>query len=357
MFDLVKISVIIPVYNTQKYLRECIDSILNQNFKDIEIICINDGSTDNSQDILDEYHKKDIRFKVFTQKNQGLAKSRNVGLNHAKGEYVIFLDSDDYLKSDSLLKLYNIANKKNLDFVMFKIMNFDYKTHVKSTARYFDMKFLKNVRNKVFNWRDVKENFFNISVTATSKLFKRELLEDIRFPEGIIFEDNLFFIKALLKAERIYFLEDYLYLRRMRPDSITNSYYGDFKDCIKIYALIIDYFKEINSYEEFSVLIFNRQTRDIYQRFKQLSEEYKKEYFDLMKKDFLERFEELKSLKVFNNADERSLKIYNNALNLNSYNEFDLTIQLYDLTLKNEKLKEKYLNLKDKYLELTVDKK
>ena len=98
MFDLVKISVIIPVYNTQEYLRECIDSVLNQNFQDIEIICINDGSTDNSQDILDEYHKKDIRFKVFTQKNQGLAKSRNVGLNHAKGEYVIFLDSDDYLK-------------------------------------------------------------------------------------------------------------------------------------------------------------------------------------------------------------------------------------------------------------------
>ena len=92
-----KISVIIPVYNVEKYLRECLDSLLNQTFKDIEIICVNDGSTDGSLNILNEYASKDSRFIIINQNNQGLSAARNNGLNVAKGDYVAFLDSDDYI--------------------------------------------------------------------------------------------------------------------------------------------------------------------------------------------------------------------------------------------------------------------
>ena len=112
---MIKVSVIVPVYNTQDYLNECIDSVLNQSLADFELICIDDGSTDASLEILKDYEKKDNRIQVFSQKNSGLAASRNAGLNVAQGEYVLFLDSDDYLKSDTLEKLYNQAIENNLD--------------------------------------------------------------------------------------------------------------------------------------------------------------------------------------------------------------------------------------------------
>ena len=115
---MVKISVVIPVYNTQNYLNECIDSVLNQSFKDFEIICINDGSTDNSLSILSDYEVSDERIKVISQQNRGLGASRNEGLKLAQGEYVLFLDSDDYLTPDALEKLYNQAYANDLDLIL-----------------------------------------------------------------------------------------------------------------------------------------------------------------------------------------------------------------------------------------------
>ena len=106
-----KVSIVIPVYNVEKYLRECLDSVVNQSLRDIEIICINDGSTDNSFKILEEYKSKEIRLQVLSQKNGGQSKARNAGLEVATGEYIYFLDSDDYIKTDALEILYKIAKK------------------------------------------------------------------------------------------------------------------------------------------------------------------------------------------------------------------------------------------------------
>ena len=104
-----KISVIVPVYNVEKYLSECLDSVLSQDEKDIEVICVNDGSTDKSLEILKEYKEKDDRIIIVTQDNKGLAEARNSGLNVAKGEYIFFLDSDDKMREGTLSKLYSTA--------------------------------------------------------------------------------------------------------------------------------------------------------------------------------------------------------------------------------------------------------
>ena len=125
----IKVSVIVPVFNVESYLNESLDSILNQTLKDIEIICINDGSTDNSLDILETYSKKDKRIKIISKENEGQGVARNVGLDNAQGEYISFVDSDDFIKRDMLEKLYNKAENNDLDLVMCKVSSFDNETH------------------------------------------------------------------------------------------------------------------------------------------------------------------------------------------------------------------------------------
>ena len=126
---MVKISVLIPSYNVEKYIRECLDSIVNQTFEDMEIICIDDRSTDSTLDILNEYALKDSRLRVYENKeNKGVSYARNYLLNLAKGKYIFFMDSDDYLELDALEKAYNLTEEKSLDILMFKIRHFNNKT-------------------------------------------------------------------------------------------------------------------------------------------------------------------------------------------------------------------------------------
>ena len=120
------ISIIIPVYNTAQYLAECLDSVLAQGFKDIEIICVNDGSTDNSAAILKKYQKKDKRIKVITQKNKGLSGARNAGLKAATGKWVCFLDSDDILPPDALAVLYGGVQKTGCKIVASRVLSRDF---------------------------------------------------------------------------------------------------------------------------------------------------------------------------------------------------------------------------------------
>lgn len=154
-----KVSVIIPVYNVEKYLRECLDSVINQTLSDIEIICINDGSTDNSLGILKEYAEKDSRIKIITQENQGQGVARNNAIEAAQGEYLVFVDPDDFLDSEAL----EVINKSFSDSAV-DIIQFDYlvcsedgannrqRVFKKRAKRYFNLNLLNN---KVFNWQEV----------------------------------------------------------------------------------------------------------------------------------------------------------------------------------------------------------
>ena len=335
MFELVKISVIIPVYNEEDYLNECLDSIVNQSLEDIEIICVDDSSTDNSLNILKSY-ESDNRIKIISKEHSGLGASRNVALDIAQGEYIVFLDSDDYLNLNALESLYDLAENKSLDCIIYKIANFNSATRKESHTDYFDMKFLRDqVGGKVFDWAHVKDYLFKISVTSPSKMFKRQTIENIRFPEGLLFEDNLFFIKVLFNAQRMYFLDEYLYFRRIHSHSITNSYYNEFSDCIIIYDLIYDYLKEIERYDEFKVPLFEKQCEDIFHRYSQLPDEFKDDFFKKVKSSFLKIERELKSNGVLERSNERYSNIFNAALNCNTYREFELTVSVFDL--KSEK--------------------
>lgn len=346
---MVKISIIIPIYNTGKYLRECLDSILCQSFSDFEIICINDGSTDSSNEILNEYAENYDFIKVINQENKGTSASRNMGLDNSNGKYIMFLDSDDYLERDALKESFEIAELKNLDLLIFKVINFDDKTRKKSKYSYFEMDLLKShVKDRIFSYEDVKELLFRISVTAQGKLYKKELINNIRFKEGLIFEDNPFFMEMFLKSKRAYFYDKYLCFRRIRQDSILNSNFENFRDVVAVYNIIRDIIVDNGIYNEVKHKLFNRQCRDIFLRFSQVPQEYKEDFFNKIKTDFLTKKETYENENIFEMANNRGLEIFFKAIESDSPDEFELSIEIFDLNRKLLKLKKQNKKLKQK---------
>ena len=339
---MLKVSVVIPVYNACEYLKESIDSIINQTLKDIEIICIDDGSTDNSLNILNEYQKKDSRVSVYTQENQGPSGTRNRGISLAKGKYLYFLDSDDYITSDMLEKLYDICEQNNLDLALFKLMNFSSTDGNEYSTYYYDMPYLKEiVKDNVFDYLDVKDVLFDIPVSVPGKFFKRQFISQFRFHEGIKFEDNLFSIEAMIKAERMYFYDEYVYYRRIRDNSITTSFYMEYDDFLKMNDLLFDMIKQMGLYNEFKHQLYHKKFYNVYEQFHAIPyPEYKKDFFKAFKKDFLSNMDEYINDDVFlNEIDERDRYIFCSCINSKTWREFELKIEIFDKEIEISKLK------------------
>lgn len=351
------ISVIIPIFNSGLYLKECLDSVSNQTFKDLEIICINDGSTDNSLNILHEYNKLDNRIIIIDQENSGPGVARNAGLNIAKGNYIYFMDSDDFLELNALEELYSVAEEKKLDILLFKLISLDDKTHEKFKNPYYEMDFLnKNFKNKIFNYQDLDEKVFSIPASPPGKLYKKELISDIRFPEGIIFEDNPFFIEAILKADKVYFYDEYLYNRRIRDDSITTSNFENFSDCIPMLNMIVDIVKKLNLFDLFASKLYSYKISTILMRYGMLNDdELKLDFFNKMKTDFVSHKQEYESDIQFENVDFKLKQIFYLCISSNTRELFDLQLDI--LNYKNELslLKNDNEELNDEILELKND--
>lgn len=235
-----KVSVLVPVYNVEKYLKECLESLINQTLPDIEIICINDGSTDNSSQILQEYRFKDKRIKIINKKNSGYGASMNIGLEAAAGEYIGIVEPDDFADLKMFEELYNIALKNNADIV--KSDFYDYLTKEKRARKAGRIK--KNKCGKVFSIKD-DCSILKIMPTIWSSIYKREFLEenDIKFLEtpGASYQDTSFSFKTLSTAKRIIFTpKSYLYYRNDNANSSV-------KQKGKVYC-ICDEYKEITKY-------------------------------------------------------------------------------------------------------------
>ena len=159
------VSVVVPVYNVEMYLKECLDSLINQTFKDIEIICVNDGSTDNSLNILNEYASKDERIKVFSKENSGPGPTRNFGIDNAQGEYLLFVDSDDWLDLDAIKILYETSKSQDLDLLIFLAEDYDDLQDKFYEEDYYNNSLLPNSFDEtVFNHRDIQKYLFSIAV-------------------------------------------------------------------------------------------------------------------------------------------------------------------------------------------------
>lgn len=220
----VKVSVIIPVYNVELYLEECLDSVLSQSLRDIEVILVNDGSTDRSFEIIENYAKNDNRIQVLNQDNKGVSAARNIGLSISRGEYILFVDSDDMIIENSLDLLYKQACEKNTEVLLGHA--YRYFTNGEKIDFFYNRKKLDKdevTDGKVLYSRLMEKSIFPPLVYLF--FCKKDFLDkyDIRFKEGIIHEDELWCVKVIYQAKKITCTSFYTYLYRHREGSIMNS--------------------------------------------------------------------------------------------------------------------------------------
>ena len=216
----IDISIIVPVYKVEKQLNTCIESILNQNFINYELILVDDGSPDECGEICDEYEKKDKRIKVIHKKNGGLSDARNAGLNIATGKYIGFVDSDDIIHPQMYEKLYNVIRKYNFDIVQCKFKKFKKIEDIeKSLNRHNES--VEEYTNKEAIIDMIDNN--KINVNTWNKLYKRELFENERFPKGKIHEDEFLTYKLIYKSNKIAYINEELYYYYQNDNGIMNG--------------------------------------------------------------------------------------------------------------------------------------
>ncbi len=201
------VSIVIPVYNVGEYVLKCLESLVDQSYKHIEIIVVDDGSTDGSGETCDEFAKKDERIKVFHKKNGGLSSARNFGIKESKGDFICLVDSDDYVKKDFVKKLVNAAEKCDADIVVCGF-NDEVPEAKKITGEEAAIRLLLGQKN--------------MEVIAWNKMYKRALFDDVLYPEGRNYEDTLTTYKLLSKAGIVAYVSESLYFYVERGGSITN---------------------------------------------------------------------------------------------------------------------------------------
>ena len=234
-----KVSVIIPVYNVENYIEKCLNSVLNQTLKEIEIIIVNDGSKDSSKQKIEKYLEKHENKIIYLEKeNGGLSDARNYGIGYAKGEYIAFLDSDDYIEPTMYEEMYKKAKEENSDMVECDFL-WEYPRKVKE-----DVGIIYN--NK-------KEMLTNVRVVAWNKLIKREILEknNISFPKGLRYEDIEFTYKLIPYLNKVSYVDKEFVHYVQRNNSIANVQNERTAEVFTIFDNIIKYYQEKGFYEEY----------------------------------------------------------------------------------------------------------
>ena len=308
----IKISVIIPVYNVEKYIRQCLESIINQTLKEIEIIIVNDGTKDNSMKIVEEY-VSDKRIKIINKENGGISSARNAGMEIAQGEYIYFIDSDDFVEKEVLSTLYENSENGKMDIVFSNFSYYNDRTKKEKRAK-FIFPFKENINKGYYYLYNGEE------INVWNRLYKKEFLEkyNFKFIEGIIYEDQDFGFKTIMLAEKIKYVENYGYKYRTdREGSIMSSQ------------------KKEKSIE--SVQILKKEMRKFFSTISLNEFQKIRVYFKLLSLDFWEK--ELKDDNDFKNEilnlEKEIEKIYQN----NKFNKIEkkIVIQYIRDILKNKK--------------------
>lgn len=266
-----KVSVIIPVYNVEKYIDKCLNSLINQTLEDIEFIVVNDGSKDSSKEIIKRYMEKTDKIKYYEKENGGLSDARNYGLEYANGEYVAFLDSDDYVENTMYEKMYNKAEENNLDYVE---CNF-YWTYIDDKNNIKKLK--KDIGKK---YKNKNEMMIYGRVVAWNKLIKRTLIKE-KFPKGLNYEDVEFFYKLIPEINTFGFVDEPLIYYVQRENSIINKQTYKTGQIFNVLDNVIDFYKKNKIYDEYEQELEYTYTRLLlcssFKRIKKIQDDVQRE--------------------------------------------------------------------------------
>ncbi|MDO5826583.1 MAG: glycosyltransferase [Methanosphaera sp.] len=286
-----KISIIIPVYNKERYLDKSLQSIIGQSFKDYEVICVDDGSNDLSLTILEEYANEKDNFKVFAKKNEGPGSARNLGLSKASGEYIIFLDADDWLLDDTLEKLYDTATNNNSDLVLFNATE-HYKNNI-TKDRVYHIHLDKNtdLNNFSFDYNNNINLVMNGYHIVCTKLHRLDFIKehDLKFSDSGMFEDILFHIKSMIYAKRISYNPNKFYqYNRTDEYSRQNSSISTDNSFVlfDIFEEVYDFLQKENLFSKLEINYYKFVINESLNIYTSIKEEYKEELFDKIKYKF-----------------------------------------------------------------------
>ena len=310
---MLKVSVIVPVYNTEKYLEKCLDALVHQTLDDIEIVIVNDGSTDTSVKIIERF-KRDYpeKIKFISKENGGQATARNVGIKAASGKYIGFADSDDCVDRSMFEKMYELAEKKSCDMVE---CNFHFVQETKNGLH--ELKARGNVRN----YKNRKDMFIDPQVSPWNKLYRRDVLLEsgILFPEGLIYEDTAFYIKTISFIERSAYLDEKLVYYYLRGNSTMNANKSrKVADIFSVLQDILDFYNNKGLFQQYydeleyfyvKILLCSSLSRIGRVRDKKLKNAMLDETFALIQ----EKFPQYKSNKYFSGRIGKYIRTVNRS--------------------------------------------
>ncbi|MDY3918010.1 MAG: glycosyltransferase [Candidatus Limivivens sp.] len=290
-----KVSIIVPTYNVAQYLDQCMTSLINQTLKDIEMICINDGSTDNSLEILKRYAASDSRIKIIDKENGGYGIGMNIGLDHCTGEYVGIVEPDDYVKLNMYEDLYNLAKQHDVDIIKADFYRFVHDKNEKQVDIYNALYGDQGIYNRVIDPAE-EPIVFKCIMNTWSGIYKRSFLLEhgIRHHEtpGASFQDNGFWFKTFCYAKRIYFVNKPYYMnRRDNPNSSVHNPAKVY--CMNDeYAYIHDFLDEHPEFKERYIGMYSfKRFHNYVASYYRIGDEFKEEYLERFQKEFQEAME------------------------------------------------------------------
>ena len=319
------VSIIIPVYNVEKYLSRCLDSIISQTYHDFEVICINDGSTDGSRQILEQYQKLDDRIIIYSnEKHTTAAESRNFGIDVANGKYIMFVDSDDYIATVMVEKMVGYIEQTDAEVVI---------------TDYFARNFRKDLSNDRYIYRyqietdtvikinkDDVRNYLFLVVPCWNKIYTLDFFKrkKLKFPLYPIYEDLVFWADVYLNAEKIYYVpEAYYFYRRKRKGSLMQTKNENSFFVVDVHKKTAELFKEHNMYEKMKTILDYIMIRDFCLKIFSLAEPYNRQLFNLVKEYNPDiDIDEFKELNLDEEAEAIEYVKYYEILQKSNFDEF-----------------------------------
>lgn len=335
-----KVSIIIPIYNVSDYISKCLDSIINQTLADIEIICVDDGSTDKSLEIVKGYEENDKRVKIVTQENQGAGIARNSGIKIATGEYIGFVDPDDWVDSNMFEVMYNKAKKRDADIVEcdFRIC-FEKSNKKKNRLLFNSLKTIWKIPilfGIPFKWSEIKHSVFKgLRAMVWNRIYRREMIiqNKVVFPAGKG-EDYPFSIDAVISANKIVHCGKVLYNYLIRANSLSYGGCSNLKMCENHPAIIKDILNKHNLFKEFEVeyrrYCFYTYSNEYLSREENLVNEYKK-YFSESEFSQFKSWIERKRKNGNNSFLERIFSVKSKTVNGNNIKEIMILNKKYNI--------------------------
>lgn len=278
-----RISVTVPVYNVEKYLPRCLNTIIAQTQKDCEIICVDDGSTDKSGDILDQYAKKFPYIKVIHQENLGLSEARNTAMRYVTGKYTMFVDSDDFLIKGALDTLYDYAENHKADVVIFDFV--EGTTDLKNTSRLYYEDVHKKYQDNSFNIDTADPLVYRFIPVATwLKFYLTDLIKDLKFEPGLNNQDVPYWDLVYSKAKRVHYLPTpFYYYTTLREGSITQIKEKKIFDVFKAFSLSEKILREAGYFEKLKSIHYAHFTCNLIERMRRANPELRKELIKSIK--------------------------------------------------------------------------